>query len=220
MNKFHISGNPEGAVSGTMRKRKKPLQNRSRERVERIVAATRDLLALGDDLDITTSTIAKKAEVPVGSVYQYFEDRDDILLAVAEIIIEEHDQKLRDVFKESSRHAHWRQIVKVLLNAYVNVVMEDKVYLKLSHALAGHENWASINRQSSDQMVHFLSSYGLFQEKGLTEAESRNMIRIIVIMVVAVVRQASELSSKVEADRLLGELPKMTIAYLATILGD
>ena len=58
-----------------MGKRKKPLQLRSRERVELIIRATRTLATELEISEITTSLIATRAGVPVGSIYQYFENK-------------------------------------------------------------------------------------------------------------------------------------------------
>ena len=59
--------------------RRLPKQARSIERVERIMAATQKLLVEGGYAAITTRSIASAANVPVGSVYQYFSDKNDIL---------------------------------------------------------------------------------------------------------------------------------------------
>jgi AcrR family transcriptional regulator len=52
--------------------RRKPRQERSRDRVERILEATAALLGDTPADKITTAAIAEKAGVPIGSVYQYF----------------------------------------------------------------------------------------------------------------------------------------------------
>jgi AcrR family transcriptional regulator len=64
--------------------RKTPTQERSRERVERICAAAAELFeAQGYDA-VSTNAIAAKAQVPIGSLYQFFPDKKAILIALAE----------------------------------------------------------------------------------------------------------------------------------------
>ena len=73
--------------------RKRPTQERSRQRVQKIlnVAANR-ITEVGAD-QLKMSDIAKLAEVPIGSVYQYFPNKSSIIRSLAE----EHLDKLRKI---------------------------------------------------------------------------------------------------------------------------
>jgi len=72
-----------------------PTQVRSRERVEKILdVASQIVVAHGVDA-LTTRAISEAAEIPVASVYQYFADRDAILLALVERDTEEMDEQVR-----------------------------------------------------------------------------------------------------------------------------
>jgi AcrR family transcriptional regulator len=64
--------------------RRVPQQSRSRDRVERILdTAAQEVVLHGVDA-LGTRAIADAAGVPVASLYQYFADKDDILLALVE----------------------------------------------------------------------------------------------------------------------------------------
>lgn len=68
----------------TARLRRVPQQSRSRGRVEKILdTAAEQVLANGVEA-LGTRSIAEAAGVPVASLYQYFADKDDILLALVE----------------------------------------------------------------------------------------------------------------------------------------
>ena len=64
--------------------RKVPTQLRARQRVERILDATEALLVEGGIGTITVNDIAVRAEVPIGSMYQYFNNRDEVLHALCD----------------------------------------------------------------------------------------------------------------------------------------
>jgi AcrR family transcriptional regulator len=64
--------------------RRAPVQRRSRERVQRILDAAAELIVRDGVTALSTRTIAERAGVPVASLYQYFADRDEILLALVE----------------------------------------------------------------------------------------------------------------------------------------
>jgi AcrR family transcriptional regulator len=60
-----------------------PIQARSRERLRRVLDAADHILATEGPDAFTTTRIAAAAEVPVGSVYRYFPDKQAIVEALA-----------------------------------------------------------------------------------------------------------------------------------------
>lgn len=61
--------------------RHQPVQRRSRERVEQILAAADELLAQGGVEALTTRSLAEHAGIPVATIYRYFDNRDAIIAA-------------------------------------------------------------------------------------------------------------------------------------------
>src|SRR5262245_10845169 len=59
--------------------RRAPLQARARARVEAILQATLALLATHDVDELTTAAIARRAKIPIGSVYSYFSSKEGVL---------------------------------------------------------------------------------------------------------------------------------------------
>jgi AcrR family transcriptional regulator len=63
--------------------RRKPRQARSQERVNRILDVAEDLFFSQGYAATTTNAIAAQAQVPIGSLYQFFPDKTAILQALA-----------------------------------------------------------------------------------------------------------------------------------------
>ena len=81
--------------------RKKPSQERSRQTVEKILNATRDLLKQSDSSSsarLTTQKIAKAAGISVGSLYQYFPNTEAVVFEVYREILDQV-QKILDRFE-------------------------------------------------------------------------------------------------------------------------
>jgi len=64
--------------------RRKPTQTRSRETVSAVLAAAAELFATAGPARTTTNRIAARAGVSVGSLYQYFPNKEAILAALGE----------------------------------------------------------------------------------------------------------------------------------------
>lgn len=67
------------APSGKQLTRRTPVQDRSRERVEQILAAAEALIIEDGVNDLRINEIAKRADIPVGSIYQYFPNLEAIM---------------------------------------------------------------------------------------------------------------------------------------------
>lgn len=70
----------KAAVVGT---RKVPVQKRSQERVARILSAASAVLAEAGYEGLTMKSVATGAQVPIGTIYQFFATKDDLIAALS-----------------------------------------------------------------------------------------------------------------------------------------
>ncbi len=69
--------------------RRTPKQSRSKASVDAILEACAQILEREDFENITTNQIAERAGVSVGTLYQYFDDKDAVLTGVGERVVTE-----------------------------------------------------------------------------------------------------------------------------------
>ncbi|MFG1921047.1 TetR/AcrR family transcriptional regulator [Cryptosporangium sp. NPDC048952] len=100
--------------------RRLPSQQRSRQRVERILDAAGDLVAERGYEATTTSLIARRARVSPGSFYQFFADKRAAVKALSArnlaVFAERLDEALVD-----DQFAHWWDTVDVAFDIYVDL---------------------------------------------------------------------------------------------------
>jgi AcrR family transcriptional regulator len=83
--------------------RREPRQQRSRERVERILKAATEIVGEGGINALSITEVSKRSDVPIPTVYRYFADRDEIAAAFLDRELEKIDQALAIAFLELDR---------------------------------------------------------------------------------------------------------------------
>ena len=82
--------------------RKTPVQQRSRRTVDKILSAAARILVEDGYSAMTTNDVAAAAGVSIGSLYQYFPNKDALLRALVERHLDDVERSL------ASRAARWR----------------------------------------------------------------------------------------------------------------
>lgn len=74
---------PVSALAATIGERKRPLQSRSRDTVAAILEATLQVLGDSGLARLSTTRVAERAGVSIGTLYQYFPDKRALVSAIA-----------------------------------------------------------------------------------------------------------------------------------------
>lgn len=98
------------------KQRRNPKQARAQATVDAILAATFQLLETEGESRVTTNRIAERAGVSIGTLYQYFRDRDAILAAMGERQAEALRQKVTDIVLAAPEQDGIRTIVQALMS--------------------------------------------------------------------------------------------------------
>jgi AcrR family transcriptional regulator len=110
--------------------RRVPQQERSRDRVERILEVTDALVVSGGVEAVTTRAIAGAAGIPVASLYQYFADKESVLLALMERDLVEVDAQVAQHLAALSPLTV-RTLVETTMRAYLAVYRQHRSLLMI-----------------------------------------------------------------------------------------
>jgi AcrR family transcriptional regulator len=100
--------------------RRRPAQRRSAERVQRMLDACAEILDEEGYEALTTTRIAQRAEVAIGSVYQFFPDKRAVAQALALRNLEEFGARISVVMTERE-YPHWSDSVGAVINVFVDM---------------------------------------------------------------------------------------------------
>lgn len=130
----------------TLKPRKTPVQERSTVTVEAIYEATfQVLLALGPD-HLTTTRVTERAGVSVGTLYQYFPNKQSLLLSA----LEKHVDQVVCAVELACRRNHGQQLsimLESVVEAFVDVKLErPDISMALYVTAVGAQERALVNK--------------------------------------------------------------------------
>lgn len=133
--------------------RKAPQQKRSREMVNRLLDTTAALLAERGLDNTTTNHVAERAGVSIGSLYQYFPDKE----ALIEALLERMGSDISKVFRKRAEQVDFnsislRKVVSFTITFGINIIRNDPLINEIVN------NW---NRLPIDRLLDPLEHFFL-----------------------------------------------------------
>lgn len=143
--------------------RRRPSQERSRDRVERILEATAALLEETPVDKITTAAIAEQAHVPIGSVYQYFPNKLAVLAELARRVMEQVDVKTASLIAEDFGVLPWDQAIDRAIDATMEGYASQPGYLQLLLNIRPTPEFRAITDESNERVAAMLAFHPALQ---------------------------------------------------------
>lgn len=144
--------------------RKRPLQSRSRDTFEIILQASSELLSRDGLVEFNTNQIAERAGISIGSLYQYFPNKEAILAT----IIRQMRKEMRDDFKqaiESSSDDDLPSAIKALIAASLHHHLDDpsltEILEKAEDDLPLDSETQALKQEMALLVVGLLKSHGV-----------------------------------------------------------
>ncbi|MFN3609009.1 MAG: TetR/AcrR family transcriptional regulator [Hyphomonas sp.] len=193
----------------TDKMRRNPKQARAQATVDAILAATFQLLEKEGEGKLTTNRIAEHAGVSIGTLYQYFKDRDAILAAMGERQAEALRRKITEIVISSPEQDGVRAIVQAITcgiegSAETRVVLMDALFRAQGESVL------------SQHHVAFLKS--ISTRSDLRPVLSPESAFVLTHAVVCLLRAAaSEPELQLDSQALEDELVLLIESYLAAL---
>lgn len=115
--------------------RRAPVQQRSRERFERMLEVAKALIAANGSDALKMSDIAEGAGVSIGSLYQYFPDKSAIIGVLAERYNEEGWRCVREALDGVSSVPALRKALAGVVDGYYEMFLAEPVMRDIASGL-------------------------------------------------------------------------------------
>ncbi|MBY5971206.1 TetR/AcrR family transcriptional regulator [Ferrimonas balearica] len=206
----HMTPGPKPALKA----RKTPVQTRSRVTVDAIFEATIQVLLREGMRALTTTRVAERAGVSVGTMYQYFPNKQALVYALNERYLDALAGRIEATCAEM-RGAPLAEMVEALIDTYWTAKTERAdVTRALYRSVAELDNDALLQDFAARADAATTAMFASARDMAGRDAQALNLTLAAVIY--GTVRNAFErgLSDK-DARRLRRNLADMCQAYLA-----
>jgi AcrR family transcriptional regulator len=192
-----------------------PVQERGRRRVDSILDATAALIKEDGLATLSTNSIARRARMPVGTIYQFFPNKSAILVALQERFNNEIDQVLRGLV---ARDRVGPDSLDDFVDSLAALWNRQNTLVLHWHALRLHErDFAAGDLQATKGILR--GNEALLARLGVRgPARRRLMSRLIAESVTAHLDHAVTLSRRGRRQAVL-ELKRMLHAYVLSATG-
>jgi AcrR family transcriptional regulator len=197
--------------------RRQPLQARSRETVERILAAARELIVEGGVDAATTTAIAARAGVGPSSLYRFFADRDELFARLLETEIEAIERSAE------AAEAQWqlvsiRDYVERMLEMFLDYHERNPLFVRLWFGGRASPALTAIAQAGN------LNLAGRAQERlmaaGLSRKEIPPEVGLITIEVGDRILELAFRGRRRADRRIIAQGAEMLIGYLERVVGQ
>ena len=195
--------------------RKKPQQQRAKVIVDNILEATQLCIAEVGLLQVTTPKIAEKSGVSVGSIYQYFENKEQIIQELLSRKSENLGMALKQI-AISQDELSLEEIIPVSIQFGFDMMKADGGFF-----IEVLRHWHGYNNSDAAQILekHFfevgLYVFNLYFQHWNFETLKHKSFVIINSTLFTMMRYASNNNFLISEQQLKKELTMMILGYLA-----
>ena len=193
-------------------RRRKPRQERSKVTVDAILEATAQVLADGGYARLNTNRVARVAGVSIGSLYQYFSNKDELVRAV----IEKHSERVLLLLRHTLMDLNQVPIQKAI-QSFVEAVIEmhsvdpELHRFCVQHAFThGMDHILDIRRVAIELVAAYLEQY----REHLLPNDLRMAASILVGSVDTLVHGAILQKEPTDWPALAQEIVALVVRYL------
>jgi AcrR family transcriptional regulator len=208
----------DAATPTTQPLRREPMQRRSVARVQRMLDAAQELVSeVGYDA-LTTTLIAERAGVSIGSLYQFFPDKQAVVRAVALRNLETFSDRLTGMVRSRSLHTWW-DVVSEVIDQYVDMHQKIPGFRAIRFGDVADLHLLDPERDNDTVVVdRFIELIAPFVRVRATEAVRLDLV-IAVRIADSLTRYAFERDPAGDVD-VLEETKRVVRAHLSRALGD
>jgi len=201
-----------------LERRASPTQKRARERIDRIFAATERLLSTTAVENITTSTIAAEAGVPVSSIYRYFPNVQAIYKEMFEALVSALHTQVAQISDDVARFPTWRARHLQVMLAMRAVLNDNPAYRPLFQLMLSTRELRAVKENANALIAAHLARRWSRGEDGFRGGDPLAVARMATEIFTSFEALASAPTDPALTEKLFAETAVALESYLSVYL--
>lgn len=202
---------------GLLVPRRRPAQARSRERFNRILAAARSVLVDVGFESFTFDEVARRAEVPIGTLYQFFANKYVLICELDRVDTAENVAELQK-FSGRVPAPQWPDILDEFIDHLARLWREDPSRRAVWHAVQSTPATRATAAATEKQMLDIISDVVAPLATDATHEERYRLAALLVHTVSSLLNFAiRDTEQEDHFETIVNEIKRMLVAYLFAV---
>ncbi|MEQ1107185.1 TetR/AcrR family transcriptional regulator [Acinetobacter seifertii] len=199
-----------------LKPRKSPVQARSTATIEVLHEATIQVLLKEGIVKCNTTRIAERAGVSVGSIYQYYPNRDSLLAAVLQRHLDSVAEKIEELCLKYEKTSI-RTLISALVDEIILAKLSNPEESKALYAISGERGGLDLSKRMNDRMLAAVSNL-LGSASDIEFDDSQIVAEFVLGAIMGLIRRVLENQVTDKVEQVLdSHLKLMVVAYLQQV---
>lgn len=208
----------DATEDGILVPRRRPAQARSRERFNRILIAARSVLVDAGFESFTFDEVARRAEVPIGTLYQFFANKYVLICELDRVDTAENVAELQK-FSERVPALQWPDILDEFIDHLARMWLEDPSRRAVWHAVQSTPTTRATAAATEKQVLDLIAEVVAPLAPNFTPEDRLQLAGLLLHTVSSLlnyaVRDMERDDSRFES--IVDETKRMLVAYLFAV---
>ena len=196
--------------------RRRPSQARSRERFHRILQAARSVLVDVGFESFTFDEVARRAEVPIGTLYQFFANKYAMICELDRVDTAESIGALQS-FSEQIPAPQWPEVLEGFIDHLARMWSEDPSRRAVWHAIQSTPATRATAADTQQEMLAIIAQALRPLAPEMEEDARLEMAGLLVHTVVSLLNYGVQDEDPAALARTVDETKRMLVAYLFSV---
>ena len=196
-----------------------PKQKRGRQRVDAILNAASELFAEVGYESATIIEIAARADTSVGSMYQFFANKEAILFALVERYVAAATETFANMQVESFPEMTLEQSIKAILVPLKTFIRDNRDFQVIFSTQRGPAFLEQTIRAMDEDFLARNDKALAQARPGLTAAERRKYSLVCMVIMKAMLGMTNY-TNELTFDEIFEELEAVYLRYLLPVMGE
>lgn len=197
--------------------RHKPVQKRSRSRVEDILAAAEFVFNEKGYECSTTNAIADQAHIPIGSLYQYFKNKKAILDTLSDKYTRELKELFAKTFTKDLQHKNFAELSDKMLDDLAKFYANHTAFQVVLYGASRPSDLDNASDELRQHIIGFLYQALVKMKPKKNNADLRMTASILVAISRSILPAAISSDGKINTV-ILNELKTVIKSYLNAVI--